>query len=127
MLFGASIAYPQPALISSSVLEGPCGAKTRTLPGAAPPGAAPPGDGAPLLPGNPRPLPKPNPPIITNTGTLSLASFGVVRVREIFTSIDGHCALSTCPSSRFSTQGRSATVVSRVSRTDQVTFGTFAG
>ena len=60
------------------------------------------------------------------TGTRR-ASAGVTRTRSIATSIAGCAELSARPSSFLATTGRPATVVSTVSATVHVTFGTLAG
>src|SRR5262245_5581845 len=116
MSAGKIVADPQPASNSFSEVEGPGGPKPRPNPPRGPPATCP--------------LRRPNPklkPYIMSTGTGPFASFGVTSVMERFTSIDGHAELSTCPCRCFSTAAVLPTVVSRVSVTVQVNFGTFFG
>ena len=69
-------------------------------------------------------LPQPN---IIRTGTGPLALTGTTTAILMSTVIAGWAELSTCPITRRATTGWPPTVVSTVSVTVQVTFGTSAG
>ena len=61
------------------------------------------------------------------TGTGPFTATGVASVRSMFTNIEGHRELSTCPHSFLATTGIVPTVSFVTLTTSHVTLGTLAG